>query len=280
MSVAKSTILSKKMNKPPKIALLTLDSAISNQAINGFIKKHHDRLGLVIVSNPMGSRRGGSIGQFIQLYRHSGLKFALYLTYCFFVFPLILAGDFLISELLGRTGEKLSIKQQCKLYNIPYKSSDNINSRQISRLLEELGIDLIISCFFDQILHDEIIKLPGLVCLNMHPGILPGCRGVFPEFHTAAGKYPAFGITIHRIDDASIDTGRILLAKTVDVNGMKSMLAIGRKLLTEGLTAMDEILPDIESRLANAKSQGEGNYYSYPSREDIRKLEDAGFTLW
>lgn len=268
------------MKQPPKIALLTLDSAISNQAINGFIEKHHDRLGLVIVSNPMSSQRGGSIGQFIQLCRHSGLKFALYLTYCFFVFPLVLAGKFLVTELLGRNGAMLSIKQQCKLYDIPYRSSDNVNSKQINRLIEEHGIELIVTCFFDQILGSEIIKAPSLACLNVHPGILPACRGVFPEIHTAVGKYPDFGITVHRIDDASVDSGRILLTKTIDVHGMNSMLAIGGKLLAEGLVVLGEILPEIESYLAGAQSQADGNYYSYPVREDISKLEDAGYSLW
>ena len=257
-----------------------MDSALTNQAINTFIDSHHDQVALVIVSNPMRNQRGGSIGQFIHLYQRSGLKFTFYLTYCFFLFPLIRAAGFLVAKLLNSEDAMLSIREQCKQYKVPYRSSNDINNKQVIQLLEEHGIELVVTCFFDQILGDEIIKVPGLVCLNVHPGILPGCRGVFPEFHTAAGKYPDFGFTIHRIDDASIDTGRILLTKTVDVHGMKSMLTIGRKLLAEGLTALEEILPEIESHLQNVKSQGDGNYYSYPVREDIRKLEAAGYSIW
>ena len=268
------------MNQSPKIALLTLDSALSNQAINNFIANHHGRIGLVIVSNPLSSRRGGSIRQFIRLSNHSGLKFSLFLSYCFFIYPLYIAACFLVNKLTGGLAEVLSIKAQCTLHNIPSATSDKINSSYTYQLLKQHGIDLIVTCFFDQILADEIIKGPGKACLNVHPGILPGCRGVFPELHTAAGKYPDFGITIHRIDDAGVDTGRILLSRTVEVAGEKSMLAIAKKLLAEGLTALAEILPEIDSYLANAQPQGRGNYYSYPTREDMTKLEEAGYTLW
>ena len=265
---------------PPKIALLTLDSAISNQAINDFIDRHRGQVAQVIVSNPMSRRRGGSIGQFLRLNKHSGLKFSLFLSYCFFIFPLYIAARFLAGKLTAGKGGILSIKEQCRMCNIEYIVSDNINSPRISRLLEEQEIELIVTCFFDQILGSDIIGIPGLTCLNIHPGILPACRGVFPEIHTAAGKYHDFGFTIHCIDDMSIDTGRILLTRVIKVGEMKGMLAIGQKLLMEGLLALTEILPDIEIHLANAQSQEEGNYFSYPDREDIRKLEDAGYFLW
>ena len=184
------------------------------------------------------------------------------------------------SKLVGGKCRILSIREQCRLYNIQYRCCDNINDSQIFRVLEDQGVELIISCFFDQILSNEIVKIPLKSCLNIHPGILPACRGVFPEFHTAAGKFTDFGFTIHRIDDASIDTGRILLTRIVNVNGMKNMLMVGRKILSEGLTALTDILPEIDSHLKNARPQGDGNYYSHPDRADIRKLEDAGFTLW
>ena len=174
----------------------------------------------------------------------------------------------------------LSVKEQCKLYNIPYRSSDNINSIPIHRLLEEHAIDLAVTCFFDQILDNNFVKVPRRACLNVHPGILPPCRGLFPEIHTAAGKYTDFGVTIHLIEDAGIDTGRILLTRSVKADGMKSLLAIGRKILVEGLTALEEILPDIDTYLASARVQDDGIYYSYPDREDIRKLEEAGYSLW
>lgn len=256
-----------------------MDSALTSQAVNHFIESHHNQLGLVVVSNATSNKRGGSIKQFLHLYRRSGMKFSLFLTYGFFLYPLFIAAGAFFNNLLGRKSRVLPLQDLCRRYNIPYRRCDDINDGQINQVLNEQGIDLIITCFFDQILTAATIKLPRVACLNIHPGVLPACRGVFPEVHTAAGKYPDFGFTIHLIDDPGIDTGRILRIGTVRVNN-RNMLEIGRRLLAEGLTALEPILTDIDTYLADARTQGEGTYYSYPVREDIRQLESAGYTLW
>ena len=252
---------------------------MSNDAVNRFITQHRDTIKLVIASNPFRKHGGGSGKRLSQQLRHSGIRFFLFLAYSFFLFPLLLKTNYVLCRLLGRTSDLIPIKKHSQHYDIACQSSDDVNDGQLEQLLRDHNIDLLITCFFDQILHPAIIKAPHIACLNIHPGLLPECRGVFPEFHTAAGKCPAFGITIHMIDDATIDSGRILLKKNIDRLDRRSMLAIGRELLTEGLGALDEVLADWDNRLGLAESQGAGNYYSFPSRADIGKLTKAGYAL-
>ncbi len=57
------------------------------------------------------------------------------------------------------------------------------------------------------------------------------------------------------------------------------MLTIGRKLLTEGLAALEEILDNIDTYLGNASPQKDGSYYSYPIKDDIVKIKKAGYKL-
>lgn len=261
-----------------RIALFILDSAISNYAINGFIDAHRGDVALVIASNPQ-RRNAGGIRRLLRHYRQSGLRFCLFLAYSFFIFPLLLNVRWYFRKLSGRTGGGLPIKRHCRHYGIDYRVCDNINDGSVCGLIRERRIDLIVTCFFDQILGADLIKAAHLGCLNIHPGLLPECRGVFPEFQAAAGKCADFGITIHCIDDATIDTGRILVKRIANVDEHKSLLTIGRKLLAAGLAALEEVLKEPGDRIANSVSQDTGAYYSYPVKDDIRKIIQRGYKL-
>jgi folate-dependent phosphoribosylglycinamide formyltransferase PurN len=261
-----------------RIALLILDSAVSNHAVGTFIEKHQDDILLVIASNPFRKQAGG-MRRLLRHYHCSGARFSLYLVYNFFIFPLILKIHGLYCKLLGKTCRHLPVRERCRRYGIDYHVSDDINHMVVSGLVRERQIDLIVTCFFDQILGAELIKAPRRGCLNMHPGLLPECRGVFPEFHVAAGNGSTFGITIHCIDDATIDTGRIVVKKPVDIKSETSMLNIGRKLLAEGVAVLDGVLARLDNHLASTVQQGTGAYYSFPSRADIGRIKGKGYKL-
>ena len=268
-----------KVNNQYRIALFILDSALSNAAVSRFIKLHTDAVRLVIVSNPFRKHGGGGSKNLLQLVRHSGIRFSWFLAYSFLFFPLLLQANYLLCRIFGRTSNFIPIKQHCQRYAIACHRKHDVNDGQTIRLLHELDIDLIITCFFDQIIGDEIIRIPHKACVNVHPGLLPECRGVFPEIHTAAGKCADFGITIHTIDNATIDTGRVLLKRNISMSGRYSMLATGRRLLAEGLAAVEEVLADVSGSLEKSMEQGAGNYFSYPSKADIRDLNRQGYVL-
>ena len=252
---------------------------MSNGAVIRFLNRNRDNIRTVIASNPFRRHGVGGSKRVLRQFRHSGVRFSLFLAYSFFFFPLLLKANNLLCKLMGRASDFIPIKAYCRRAAIDYHPSDDVNDRQLVRLLRERDIDLIITCFFDQILGSEIISVPRQACLNVHPGLLPECRGVFPEFHTAAGKCTDFGFTIHAIDDAAIDTGRVLLKRKVVMSGCNSLLAISRRLLAEGLAALEEVLTDLNGRLEQAKVQGAGNYYSFPTQADVLQIKRSGFVF-
>ena len=268
----------KRDNEIPDLALLTINNAISNPAIVSFIRKHRQNIKVVIVSDTPGTLKN-SIRHFKYLYLKSGLFFSFFLAYCFFFYPYLAGIICNARSFFNLKNNNSTISGVCSEYNIQLLKTSNINDNHIVDLINNLQVDLLITCIFDQILKELIIKIPRLGCLNLHPGLLPECRGLFPEFHTAAGKCHAFGFTIHLIEDKTIDSGKILMKKIVDVQGSKNMLMIERKIISESLSALDELLEVIETLLNEARPQKDGNYYSYPSREDIKLIIKAGYKL-
>ena len=237
-----------------------MESAMSSQAVADFIDRNHDRINLVVLSRPWFHHTRQKFS--------TSLEFALFLAWCFLWQP--------VSARV--TGKHASIHAVCARYGIPYMWTGDVNTQRIHALLQEKQVDLVLTCLFDQILQEALIRIPPGGCINIHPGLLPQCRGVFPEIHTAAGKCPDFGFTVHTIENTQIDQGRVLLKEQV-VTEHRDILSISQELLGKGLQAFEGLLEDYNTALQNARPQAGGDYYSYPARSDLRRLKQAGYSL-
>src|SRR5690242_6006108 len=69
--------------------------------------------------------------------------------------------------------------------------------------------DLICVSCFSLCLPPEVLRLPRLGCVNLHPSPLPDNRGPDPLFWTLQRGDPSTGVTVH-VMDAGFDTGPIL----------------------------------------------------------------------
>ena len=75
--------------------------------------------------------------------------------------------------------------------------------------------DLIFLLWWPSIIPKEVVDIPRIGIVNMHPSILPYCRGRDPYFWSIVDGTP-FGLTIHFIDE-SIDTGDIIFQEMIPV---------------------------------------------------------------
>ena len=75
--------------------------------------------------------------------------------------------------------------------------------------LAELAPDAVIVAAYGLFLPDEVLRLPRLGCLNIHPSLLPKHRGPSPVATAILDGDEATGVTIMLLDDG-MDTGPIL----------------------------------------------------------------------
>ena len=75
--------------------------------------------------------------------------------------------------------------------------------------------DLIIVADFGLIIPIEILKLPPLGCLNIHPSLLPKYRGPSPVPFALLNEKKFTGVTIMLMDEG-LDTGPIVTQKNVE----------------------------------------------------------------
>jgi methionyl-tRNA formyltransferase len=83
-------------------------------------------------------------------------------------------------------------------------------------IFRELAPELVVVAAFGQILPPEILHEPRLGCINIHPSLLPKCRGAAPIPWTLIRGEHKTGVTIMRMDEG-VDSGPILLQEETPI---------------------------------------------------------------
>jgi hypothetical protein len=121
-----------------------------------------------------------------------------------------------------------------------------------ARLLD-FGPDLVLSLRFSLIFRRELIARIPQGIINVHPGALPGYRGLYAPFWQALAGEAEFGCTVHFVD-AGIDTGPVIGEARVRRDPARSLF------------------------WHTAQPAG-GRYFRLPGPGDFAALAESGFAL-
>lgn len=150
---------------------------------------------------------------------------------------------------------------------------DDVNSKFAVEKIREMAPQLIISIRFGQILRHAVIEIPRFGVVNLHSGILPAFRGVMASFWAILRGEKEIGTTLHYIEDATIDTGRVIAISRRGVDFSASLVENILALYEAGCGDIIEFLAKVEKgeeiKFLQQENLGVSNYYSYPSREDL-----------
>lgn len=155
---------------------------------------------------------------------------------------------------------------RAKKQGIPY-TLDRITLEDLTRLRDSGCDGLICGAYYYR-----IPVLEGFPMINIHPALLPVGRGSWPMPVTILRGLPESGVTFHKIE-RSFDTGDILLQRRFDVSpteDLESFTAKFQALLPE---TVHVLVSDLHGLWANAKPQGEGEYFASPTDEDATVTE-------
>jgi methionyl-tRNA formyltransferase len=108
------------------------------------------------------------------------------------------------------------IKKSISTTKIPVLQPVRIKDRQAVEEVRELRPDVIVVMAYGQILPRDVLDIPKIACLNLHASLLPRWRGAAPIQAAIAAGDRETGITVMYMDEG-LDTGDILLQRTVDV---------------------------------------------------------------
>lgn len=138
------------------------------------------------------------------------------------------------------------------------------NARGVAAMLTGYQPDLLLVLGFNWRLPREVLDLPRLGVLNVHPSALPKYRGPSPELWAIRNGDRAMGLTVHRMTER-IDAGPVL-AQVVDI-------PIPDQVTREDVWRLQQAaLPDL---LTTALDRAAGGEIGTP--QDERAASYAGF---
>ena len=103
-----------------------------------------------------------------------------------------------------------------KSHRIPFLALDANGKPRLEPLLRALQPDLVCVASLTHLLRPEVLAIPRLGFINLHPSLLPRYHGPFPWFWQYHDFRLELGATVHEIDCGQ-DTGRILRQQPVQM---------------------------------------------------------------
>ena len=134
------------------------------------------------------------------------------------------------------------VKQLALLKGLKVVQPESLKAAGAVEGLADFAPDLIVVVAFGQILPAEILDLPKLGCLNVHPSLLPRHRGASPIATAILQGDEVTGVTIMLLD-AGMDTGPILNQREVPISADDTTGLLTSKLAQTGAQLLAEILP-------------------------------------
>ena len=122
-----------------------------------------------------------------------------------------------------------SLAMQAQQNNIPVFFPEDINQKRWIELLQEISPKVILSCYFRQMVKDEILSIPKIAAVNLHGSLLPKYRGRCPVNWQLIHGEKVSGVTLHHMVRKA-DAGDIIGQESVRVEPRDTAYTLFQKL--------------------------------------------------
>ena len=224
---------------------------------------HLEICGIVRSSRVLDPRFGFLQGAISQI-RRSGVAYALYL-WC----TTSLADVLCTLSGLSKPTSKAAARRL---------TTRDLNDTEGRAFLMACAPDLLISSFFNQRLRAETLAVPTLACLNIHPSLLPGAKGVDPVFQALLRGGPPLGVTVHFMNP-EFDAGQILAQQPVEARRDSSVFETTALLYRDGADLLARVVDRVVAGDRGVAQSGPGSYQSWPTAAETAALRRQGGAL-
>lgn len=141
----------------------------------------------------------------------------------------------------GHHVQKSAVHCEAEAHNIPVFTPATLKGEEAQFLFAQHKVDCAIVVAYGLILPKAILEIPRLGCLNVHASLLPRWRGAAPIHRAIEAGDPETGVTIMKMDEG-LDTGPMLLKKSVPITSQTTTAALHDTLSTLGGSLLLEAL--------------------------------------
>ncbi|MCX8030477.1 MAG: methionyl-tRNA formyltransferase [Thermodesulfovibrionales bacterium] len=152
------------------------------------------------------------------------------------------------------------IKDFAQSFNLLIQQPVDIKKEDFCHQIKNLTPELIVVVAYGKLLPKEILTIPSLGCINVHASLLPKYRGAAPIQWTLINGEKETGITTMLMDEG-LDTGDILLQKTINIDPNDNYESLSQKLAQLGANTLLETIYGLRNNKIRPKKQtGQATY--------------------
>ena len=173
----------------------------------------------------------------------------------------------------GYVLEDNEVKKCALSLGLPVIELDSFRDES-SKKIFDLELDLLLSVSFGLIVPQEILNIPKIGALNVHPSLLPKYRGPSPIQAALLNGDRETGITIIKMEKR-MDAGNILYQETVTIDEEDDSLSLSQKLSVKASQILPRFIEEIEKEgLKEGVIQDENlATYTKPIRKEMAKID-------
>ena len=152
-----------------------------------------------------------------------------------------------------------AVKQTALDLGLPLAQPDSLKPDTVQDLLRAGQADVMIVAAYGLILPQAILTIPPRGCLNIHASLLPRWRGAAPIQRAILAGDIKTGITIMQMD-AGLDTGAMLLQKSLPIASEDNAGSLHDKLVSLGAACVVEALSRLDTLTPEAQNSAQATY--------------------
>ncbi len=174
--------------------------------------------------------------------------------------------DLLLHDLFKSSPDLTLIKKH-KLYDIKCKSA---NSAQFKNEILKLNADILLVGTWAEKLSNDVINMPAIGSINVHPSLLPKYRGPNPYLQTILHQEKYSGVTFHLMND-KLDAGGILAQDKIEILPVDTGKELREKTIFRARLLCARLMEKLKNGCIEPTEQieADASYYKDVSPEDM-----------
>ncbi|MBI5412985.1 methionyl-tRNA formyltransferase [Candidatus Peregrinibacteria bacterium] len=125
--------------------------------------------------------------------------------------------------------------------HLPIIKKQKVRESKVVEQIKNIHPEIIFCIGGMQIIPPEVLKIPKLGTLNIHPALLPKYRGRFSTAHAIFNGEKIHGVTMHWMNEG-IDSGPIIMQKKFNITNDDTARMVYDKFTTTGSKLFDQFL--------------------------------------
>jgi methionyl-tRNA formyltransferase len=133
-----------------------------------------------------------------------------------------------------------------KSHNLNELFVKSVNSEKFKKIILKLNPDIILVGSWGEKFKKDIIDLPKICTINVHPSLLPKYRGPNPYLEVIRHMKKESGVTFHLMNE-NFDDGEILLQKTVEVLDTDTGKELKTRITQAARKGIEELIRELDT---------------------------------